>query len=111
MVFPYHSRLLFFLGGGGERGSTFEFQYSFFLRIFSGILHVYVGVSGVGAARGIINSKIHRAITWPDKSFKENVFLLEKIVGSAHVLSTKGFFSLDRIQIKYWYGEKEKKGF
>ena len=60
-----------------------------------------MGVSGVGAARGIINSKIHRAITWPDKSFKENVFLLEKIVGSAHVLSTKGFFSLDRIQIKY----------
>ena len=63
----------------------------------------------MGAARGIINSKIQRAITWPDKSFKENVFLLEKIVGSAHVLSTKSFFSLDRIQIKYGYGEKEKK--
>ena len=40
-------------------------------------------------------------IKWPEKSFKENdIFSMEKIVGSTLDLSTKAVFSLDEYQLK-----------
>ena len=45
-------------------------------------------------------------VKWPDKSLEENdIFSMEKIVGSALQLSAKRLFSLDKNRLKKIWGE------